>query len=544
MQPQPLLISSIIRFAARHHPRTEVVSREPDGTLVRTTYTALEQRARRLAQVLCHLGVQPSERVATLAWSNLRHLELYYAVSGMGAICHTLNPRLPPEQIAGIAHHAGDTLLFVDPGLAPLLATLAPLVEGCVRNVVVMAPAGQMPAVALPPAMRLLCYEALMDAADAEFDWPQFDENTASGLCYTSGTTGRPKGVLYSHRSTVLHAMAMNGADVLGLRARDRILPAVQMFHVNAAGVPFAAPLAGAALLLPGRWLDGASLLALLDAERATVGWGVPTVWLGLLRHLEQTGARPATLRRIAIGGAACPRHLSERMRLYGVEVQHNWGMTESSPLGTYNQPTSAHDGLDADASLDLACKQGRALFGVDLKIVDPAERELPWDGLAAGRLMIRGPWVIQRYFGEAAPDAAGQDGWFDTGDVASIDADGFVLIVDRAKDMIKSGGEWISSVMLEDMARAHPAVADAAAIAVPHPQWQERPVLIVVARPGHAPDPDAVRAFLAGRLRRWTVPDAIIVIEELPLTGTGKVDKRTLRARFAATLTEHGKQG
>lgn len=534
MQSQPLLIASILRHAARHHGGGEVVWREPAGDFARIGYAALERRAQRLARALLALGVRRGDRVATLAWNSLRHLELCYAVSGFGAVFHPLNPRLPPEQLGYIAGHAGDSILFADPAFAELLQTLAPLLPDTLRAVVVMTDASDMPDLALPSGMRLLCYDALMHSAEPDFDWPRFDENTASGLCYTSGTTGLPKGVLFSHRSTVLHATALNAANVLGLCATDRVLSAVQLFHVNAVGLPFAAPMAGASLLLAGRWLDGASLAMMLNAERATVGWAVPTIWLNLLRHLDATGQRLTTLRRAQVGGSACPRELAERLQSeHGVLVQQSWGMTEASPLATYNRPTAAHAGLDDAARLALGLKQGRSLFGVDLKLADEQGCELPWDGTAAGRLFIRGPWVIARYYG-ASVDAIAPDGWFDTGDVATIDPDGFVAIVDRAKDMIKSGGEWISSLALEAVGRTHPEVADVAAIAVPHPLWMERPLLVVVARPGCACDPLRLRDWFRGKVSDWALPDAAVLVDALPLTGTGKVDKRALRARFS----------
>ncbi len=538
MQTSPLLISSIITHAARHHARAEVVSREIDGRIVRTTYAALERRTRQLARVLLALGVQPGDRVATLAWNTARHVEIYYAVSGIGAVCHTLNPRLKPDIVSYIANHAADTVLFVDPSLTGLIETVAESVAGTIRTVVVMADEDHMPPVALAPGMQLLCYETLMAAADADYVWPVLDENTASGLCYTSGTTGLPKGVLYSHRSTLLHALSVNGADGLGLKARDRIAAFLQMFHVHAGSIPFLAPMAGAALLLPGRFLDGPNITALMNDERATVGWGVPTIWLGLLRYLDEIGEKLPTLRRVVVGGSAVPRPLLVRLEHeFGLEVQQNWGMTECGPLGTYNQPTAQHEDLEEDAKLDLQVKQGRALFGADVKVVDDAGRELPWDGVSAGALLIRGLWVIRNYFGPDAAAGAGPDGWFDTGDVATIDADGFVQIVDRAKDMIKTGGEWISSMELEAIARQHPDVDDVAAIAVQHPKWMERPLLVVVPKQGRTPGTAEVRAHFKGKVTDWSLPDAVVLVPELPLAGTGKVDKRALRERFALHL-------
>lgn len=538
MQQQPLLISSILRLAARHHGRAEVVAREGDGALARSTYAETERRARRLADALLRLGVRPGDRVATLAWNTLRHFETLYAVTGIGAVFHPLNLRQPADELAAIATHAGDSVMVVEPSQLDLLHRMAPMLSATLRRVVVMEAGPAIPPLALPLGVEAVAYESLVADGDEGFAWPELDENAASGLCYTSGTTGPAKGVLFSHRSTVLHAMAMNGADVLGLRARDRIACMVQMFHVNAVSVPFAAPLAGAALLLPGRWLDSAHVLSLLNGERATVGWTVPTVWLTLLRHLDETGGRLTTLRRAVVGGSACPRVLAERLpREHGVEVQQSWGMTEASPLGVWNAPTAAHDGQDAQAALALTLKQGRALPGIDLRIVDAQGHELPWDGVSAGVLMIRGPWVVRRYFGMNPPEGAGADGWFDTGDIASIDADGFIELVDRAKDIIKSGGEWISSLALENAARAVAGVADVAAIAARHPVWIERPLLVVVPARACTPDLAALRAAMRGKVADWALPDGVVLVDALPLTGTGKVDKRALRARYADRL-------
>jgi fatty-acyl-CoA synthase len=534
MQSQPLLISTILCHAARHHAGGEIVSKTTEGAIHRTTYGALEARARRLARVLGKLGIGAQDRVGTLAWNGYRHLEVYYAAPGMGAICHTINPRLHPDDIAYIITNAGDSVLFADTSFTALLETIGPKIKDCVRTIVLMTDAANMPALALPAGIALHCYDDLMDAADDDFTWPGFDETTASALCYTSGTTGRPKGVLYSHRSTVLHAYAISMPDVLCLRATDRILPVVPMFHVNAWGIPYGAALAGTALVLPGRHLDGASLHALLNAERVNFTCGVPTVWMGLLAHLRASGGKLETLRRIMTGGSACPPLLIEAFGAeHGVTVEHGWGMTELSPVGTYNAPTPAHAALTRAEREHLMRKQGRVLPGIDMKIVDGEGRELPWDGAAFGDLKVRGPWVCSAYYGGEPGSALDADGWFATGDVATIDPDGLMEITDRSKDVIKSGGEWISSITLENIALSHPDVAEAAVVAAHHPKWDERPVLIVVPRQGHTIDPDDVLRVYAGKVPKWWLPDAVVVVPELPHTATGKLQKTTLRVRY-----------
>jgi len=537
MQSHPLLVSSILRHAARHHAEAEIVSRGNGAQIHRTTYAATERRARALAGGLSGLGVGPGERVATLAWNGFRHLEIYYAASGMGAICHTVNPRLGLDDIAYIINDAADRVLFADASFAALVANLAPLIRDTVRHLVLLADPGEAGDIPLAPNMVMHDYEDVLAAAEPIACWPLLDENTASGLCYTSGTTGRPKGVLYSHRSTVLHALAINMADVLGFRAVDRVLPVVPMFHVNAWGLPFAAPMAGAALVMPGRHLDGASLTALMNAEGVTVAAGVPTVWLGLLQHLERSGERLTSLRRIATGGSACPEILIERFAAdHAVRVEHAWGMTECSPIGFYNRPKPRHLDLDEPARMALDLRQGRVIYGLDIKIVGDDGAELPWDGATFGDLMIRGPTVCSRYYGDA-PGGADTAGWFATGDVATIDPDGYVLIVDRSKDVIKSGGEWISSITLENIAVSHPDVAEAAIIAAHHPKWQERPLLLVVAKPDREIDPGTLREFFQGKVPAWWLPDAVLVVEELPHTATGKLHKLVLRQRYADAL-------
>jgi len=534
MQRQPLMISAVLRHAARHHGGTEIVSKDTDGAIHRTIWAELERRARRLVRALTSLGVGPHDRVGTLAWNDARHLQIYYAAPGMQAICHTINPRLHPDDIAYIINDAADQILFADSSFAGLIATIAPNITRSARAVVMLTEPAHMPDIALPPGMRLLCYDDLLAAADDDYDWPVFDENTASSLCYTSGTTGRPKGVLYSHRSTLLHGYAVNMADVLALRAVDRVLPVVPMFHVNAWGIPYAAAMAGSALVLPGRHLDGASLATLMNQERVTMAAGVPTVWLGLLSHLRSSGERLATVRRVVTGGAACPPLLIEAFGAeYGVTVEHAWGMTELSPVGTFNQPKQAQVGLDAAAHLRHDLKQGRSLFGIDMKIVNDDGAELPWDGVHFGDLKVRGPFVCSAYFGDEPGSAVDAEGWFATGDVATIDPDGFMEITDRSKDVIKSGGEWISSIALENIAVSHPDVAEAAVVAARHPKWDERPVLIVVPRAGKSVDPTSVLALYEGKVPKWWLPDSVVVLDELPHTATGKLQKTALRLRF-----------
>ena len=539
MQTRPLMISSIIQHAARNHADTEIVSRTVEDTVHRISYRAIEARMRRLVRVLQHLGIKQGDRVGTLAWNGFRHLELYYAAPGMGAIYHTINPRLGADDIAYIIADAGDAVLFAETSFVPLLEALAPRMA--VRHVVMMTDADHMPAVALAAGQTLHCYETLMAEADEDYAWPEFDELTAAGLCYTSGTTGRPKGVLYSHRSTVLHGYAVNMADVFGLRAADRVMPVVPMFHVNAWGTPFSAPMAGAALVMPGRHLDGASLTAMMNAERVTVSAGVPTIWLGLLQHLRASGTRLDTVRSLVIGGSACPPMLIDAFaREYGVRVDHAWGMTEMSPLGTYNKPKANEDALGADAVAKRRQGQGRGIFGVDMKIVGDAGQVLPWDGVAFGNLMVRGHWVCDRYFGDAAAGAADAEGWFATGDVATIDPDGFMEITDRSKDVIKSGGEWISSITLENIAVAHPDVAEAAIIAAHHAKWDERPLLLVVAKAGRTIDAAGLLASYAGRVPKWWLPDAVVVVDELPHTATGKLNKLALRTQYGQHLLQN----
>ena len=539
MQTRPLMISSILKHAARSHAQTEIVSKTVEGTLHRTTYAETERRARRLARVLQRLGVGPGDRVGTLAWNGYRHLEAYYAAPGMGAMYHTINPRLGVDDIAFIVNDAEDAVLLAETSFVPLLQALAPRIA--VRNVVMMTDAAHMPDVPLAPGMALHCYETLMAEADEDYAWPEFDERTAAGLCYTSGTTGRPKGVLYSHRSTVLHAYAINMPDVMGLRATDRSMPVVPMFHVNAWGTPFAAPMAGAALVLPGRHLDGASLAALMNAERVTTSAGVPTIWMGLLQHLRTSGERLDTVRALVIGGSACPPVLIEAFgREYGVRVDHAWGMTETSPLGTYNHPKAGEEAMAPEAVAQRRLNQGRSIYGIEMQIVDGDGAALPWDGVAFGNLMVRGHWVCSGYYGANTAGGADAEGWFATGDVATIDPDGYMTITDRSKDVVKSGGEWISSITLENIAVAHPDVAEAAIIAARHPKWDERPLLLVVPKEGRTIDPAALLASYEGHVPKWWLPDAVLTVAELPHTATGKINKLALRTQYGQHLMQN----
>ncbi len=532
MQTQPLLISSIITHAARHHRRAEIVSRLVDGRTHRTSYPEIERRARKLARALEAEGVRLHDRVATLAWNSFRHLELYYAVSGMGAVIHTVNPRLAAEDVGFILQDAGSVLLFADLSFAALLEANAPHIPQ-VRAIVLLAEKHEMPALALAPSQRLLCYEEFVEAGSEDLTWPVFDENLASSLCYTSGTTGRPKGVLYSHRSTLIHAYALGAADVFGLRATDRVLPVVPMFHVNGWGLPYCCPLTGASLVMPGRHLDGPSMHALLQEERVSFTAGVPTVWMGLLQHLRATGGKLDYLKKLVVGGSACPPSLAESFeREYGVEVIHAWGMTETSPLGTAFSPVIGFETLDATEQKRIKLKQGRSVAGLEMRIVDDQHQPLPWDGETFGNLEVRGPWVIRRYFG-ATTDATDEHGWFGTGDVATIDPDGYLEITDRTKDVVKSGGEWISSIQLENIAVSHPDIAEAAVVAARHPKWDERPLLVVVAKPGQTIDPASVLALYPGQVAKWWIPDEVVVVEALPHTATGKLNKLALRQQF-----------
>ncbi|MBN3850886.1 fatty-acid--CoA ligase [Paraburkholderia sp. Ac-20342] len=527
MMDVPLTVSSLLAHAARHFGSTEIVSRRIEGDLHRYTYRDCEQRAKQLAQALIALGVEAGERVATLAWNGYRHLEAYYGTAGFGAVCHTINPRLFPDQIAYIVNHADDAYVLFDTTFAALVDTLAPQCPK-VRGWIALCDEAHLPSMQTP----VLCYETLMAAQDGHFAWPALDERQASYLCYTSGTTGNPKGALYSHRSTVLHALGASLPDAMCLSARDSVLPVVPMFHVNAWGIPHAAPLTGAKLVLPGKDLDGKSLYELMERERVTYSAGVPTVWLGLLNYLREAGVKFSSLERTVIGGSACPPAMLRTFEDdYGVQVIHAWGMTEMSPLGTLSKLTWEQSQRPVAEQRKLLEKQGHTIYGVDMKIVGEDGRELPWDGVAFGDLHVRGPWVIDRYFRK--DDAPLVDGWFPTGDVATIDPDSFLHITDRSKDVIKSGGEWISSIDVENVAIAHPGVAEAACIACAHPKWTERPLLVVVKRAGHEPTREELLAFYESKVAKWWIPDDVVFVDELPHTATGKLQKLKLRDRF-----------
>ncbi|HEV3240124.1 MAG TPA: 3-(methylthio)propionyl-CoA ligase [Casimicrobiaceae bacterium] len=529
MMDVPLLISSLIRHADRYHGDAEIVSRTVEGPIHRYTYRDAHARARRLARALSRLGMARSDRIGTLAWNGYRHFELYYAVSGMGAITHTINPRLFHDQLAYIINHAEDRIVFFDLSFVALVERLAGVCKG-VKHWVAMTDREHLPQTTVS---GLLCYEELLAAESDDFDWPEFDENTASGLCYTSGTTGNPKGVLFSHRSTILHAYAISLPDTKCLSASSAVLAIVPMFHVNAWGIPYAAPLVGCKLVFPGPALDGASLYELFESEAVDSTSAVPTVWMNLLNYMQQNKLKFSTLKHTTIGGAACPpamiRTLSED---FGVRVMHGWGMTEMSPVGTLNAPKKKHATASADAQFQLSLKQGRPLYGVDMKIVDGEGNELARDGKAAGNLLVRGPWIMHRYYRDAG-DPLTPDGWLPTGDVGTIDADGYLQITDRSKDVIKSGGEWISSIELENIAVGHPAVLEAAVIGVRHPKWDERPLLIVVKRQGADLTREALLDFYDGKIAKWWLPDDVVFVDELPHTATGKLSKRALRERF-----------
>jgi acyl-CoA synthetase (AMP-forming)/AMP-acid ligase II len=530
MMSKPLLISSIIEHADRHFGGNEIVSRRVEGDIHRYTYHDCHIRAKKLANALQQLGVVLGDRVATLAWNGYRHMEAYYAVSGSGAVLHTINPRLHPEQIAYIVNHAEDQYLLFDITFLPIIQAIA---KHCttVKGFVMMCDRDRLPTDGSVP--NLLCYEDLIAANSDQFVWPFFDENSASSLCYTSGTTGNPKGALYSHRSTVLHSYASAMPDALNVSARDSVLPVVPMFHVNAWGLPYSAPLSGAKLVFPGPHMDGKSLYELFEQEQVTFSAGVPTIWLGLLNYVAQNDLRFSSFKRTVIGGSACPPSMMKTLRhTYGVEVIHAWGMTEMSPLGTTGTLQAKHMGLTDAQQEAVLLKQGHAVYGVDMKIVDDAGVELPWDGVTYGNLLVKGEWIIHSYFKQEGGDIL-EDGWFPTGDVATIDADGYMQITDRSKDVIKSGGEWIGTIDLENVAMSFPGVLQAACISVFHPKWDERPLLVVVKKTDCEIDKAALLQFYEGKIAKWWTPDDVVFIDALPLGATGKIQKNKLREQF-----------
>jgi 3-(methylthio)propionyl---CoA ligase len=530
MMQQPLLISSLLTHAERNHSDQEIVSRRVEGDIHRMTYADLAVRSRQMANVMTQLGVKKGERVGTMAWNGHRHLELYYGVSGMGGVLHTFNPRLHPDQVIYIANHAEDQILFFDLTFLPLVEAVAAKTL-TIKHFVLMTDRAHMPKES--KIANLLCYEELLAAASKDFEWPAFDENSASSLCYTSGTTGNPKGVLYSHRSTVLHSYAGALPDVLNCSSADSILPVVPMFHVNAWGLPYIACLTGAKLVLPGPGLDGKSLYELFESEKVTFSAGVPTVWQGLLAYTDSNQLKFSAMKRTVIGGSACPPAMIKKFDVeYGVRVIQGWGMTEMSPLGTVSTLKGKHSNLSREDTHALQATQGRLVYGVEMKVIDSEGNTLPWDGQASGDLLVRGPWIIEKYFkGEGGDPLV--DGWFPTGDVAKITPDGYMQITDRSKDVIKSGGEWIGSIDLENIAMAHPAVAMAACIAVAHPKWDERPMLVVVKKPAAELTREALITFFEGKIAKWWTPDDVVFVDAIPLGATGKMLKNRLREQF-----------
>ena len=532
MQDWPLLAHKVLDHAATYAGDREIVTRGIEGPIRRTNWRTIHERARRLAKALAKRGIKPGDRVATLAWNTERHLESWYGIIGAGGVYHTLNPRLFPEQLIYIANHAEDRIVFVDLTFVPILEKVQAELK-TVEAFVILTDAAHMPQTGLKNA---IAYEELLKEADADYRWLTLDENAACGLCYTSGTTGNPKGVLYSHRSNVLHAMAILSADGFGLSNADTVLPIVPMFHANAWSLSFSAPMTGAKMVMPGAKLDGESVYNLLEDEQITMSAAVPTVWLMLLQHMEANDLKLSSLRRVAIGGSACPPSMIEKFeRNYGVEVMHAWGMTELSPVGTLGSLLAKDRKLPFDEQLKIKTKQGRPLFSVEMKILDDNGKELPRDGKAFGHLVVRGPAIAKGYFKGEGGDILDRDGFFDTGDVATIDADGYMQITDRAKDVIKSGGEWISSIDIENIAVGHPAVAIAAVIGIAHPKWDERPLLIVQLKPGAEATKEDLLKYLDGRIAKWWTPDDVVFVEAIPVGPTGKIQKLSLRDMFKA---------
>lgn len=532
MQDEPLLVSSFLEHAERFHASREIVTRTVEGPIHRYAYRDLASRAKKLAKALLQLGVSTGDRVGTLGWNTYRHVEAWYGISGIGAITHTINPRLFAEQIAYIVNHAENSYIFVDASFVPLLESLQDQID-TVKGFIVLTDGDHMPETSLRGA---ICYETLIDDFDDDYDWPSLDERTAAAMCYTSGTTGNPKGVLYSNRSCVLHALMCASGDVIGAGSRTSIMPVVPMFHANGWGIPHFAPMVGAKLVLPGPLMDGASVYELLDAEQVTLTAAVPTVWLALLAHLEANELQLPHLEKVVIGGSAAPRSMIETFeKKYGVEVGHAWGMTEMNPVGSVGTPKAGMSDLPYEQQLDFKCKQGRGVWGVQFKITDDDGRELPWDEKSNGHLMVKGPWVAKRYYRDEGGEILDDDGFFDTGDIANIDDEGFIQLTDRAKDVIKSGGEWISSIDLENAAVGHPEIAEAAVIGVPHPKWDERPLLIVVRREESNLSKQVILDYLGQKVAKWWLPDDVVFVDELPHTATGKLLKTKLREDFGS---------
>ena len=530
MQDWPLLINRIIDYAAQQHGAREIVTRSIEGPIHRTNYKQVRERALQVAKRLTKDGVKTGDRIGTLAWNTWRHLEAWYGITGVGAIYHTVNPRLFPEQIVWIVNHAQDRMMMTDLTFVPLLEAIADKLP-TIEKYIILTDKAHMPATKLKNAVA---YEDWIAEVDSDFKWASFDENTAAGLCYTSGTTGDPKGVLYSHRSNVIHSMTASFNDTLACSSRDSILPVVPMFHANSWSLAFSAPMTGAKLVMPGARLDGESIYELLEAEQVTFSAAVPTVWLMLLQYLQKTGKRPTTMNRVAIGGSACPRAMLEAFeKVYGVKVYHAWGMTEMSPIGSVGTLKYAVQDLKDKELYDLKSKQGFAPFSVEMKIVDDDNKELPWDGKVFGKLMVRGVAITRAYFRREDENVLDEDGFFDTGDVATIDPNGYMQITDRAKDVIKSGGEWISSIDIENVAVGHPDVAEAAVIGIHHAKWDERPLLVIVVKEGKSSSRDDILKFLEGKIAKWWMPDDVQFVEEIPHTATGKINKLKLRDDF-----------
>ena len=530
MQDWPLLLHCVIDHAANFHGERKIITRSVEGPIHTTNYREVRARALKVSQRLQKDGIKLGDRVATLAWNTWRHLETWYGITGIGAIYHTVNPRLFPEQICWIVNHAEDRMMFVDLTFLPILEKHAAGLK-TIERYVILTDCAHMPQTNLKNAVA---YEDWIAEVDGDFKWVEFDENTAAGMCYTSGTTGNPKGVVYSHRSDVLHSMMALAPDTMNCSSRDVVLPVVPMFHANCWGLALTAPMVGATMVMPGAKMDGASIYELLSTYKVSFTAAVPTVWLMLLQDLEKTGQKLPYLKRVVIGGSACPRAMTKTFQdIYDVDVIHAWGMTEMSPLGSLCSLKPEYAELEGEARLDMQMKQGHPPFGVEMKITDDHGRDLPWDGKTFGRLKVRGPAVAKSYFKGEGGEAFGDDGWFDTGDVATMDKYGYMQITDRSKDVIKSGGEWISSIDLENLAVGHPKVAEAAVIGVSHPKWDERPLLVIVLKKGEIATKDEIFGFMQGKIAKWWIPDDVVFVDEIPHTATGKIQKMVLRERF-----------